>query len=78
MSKKNKKKGYKEELEERLISLIASLFGKKASEFLSDFCFECLFPNQILFYLSWFLIILSIRICSGPQKKKKKKLTHFE
>lgn len=41
MSKKNKKKGYKEELEERLISLIASLFGKKASEFLSDF-FECL------------------------------------
>lgn len=27
VSKKNKKKGYKEELEERLISLIASLFG---------------------------------------------------
>lgn len=32
ISKKNKKKGYKEELEERLVSIIASLLGKKASE----------------------------------------------
>lgn len=34
LSKKNKKKGLKEELEERLISLIASLFGKKTSKLL--------------------------------------------
>ena len=33
MSKKNKKERYQEELEERIISLIASLFGKKASEY---------------------------------------------
>lgn len=32
MSKKNKKERYQEELEERIISLIASLFGKKAIE----------------------------------------------
>ncbi|EOY03115.1 ARM repeat superfamily protein isoform 1 [Theobroma cacao] len=31
MSKKNKKERYQEELEERLVSLIASLFGKQAS-----------------------------------------------
>lgn len=32
-SKKNKKERYQEELEERLVSLIASLFGKKTIEF---------------------------------------------
>jgi beta-catenin-like protein 1 len=29
MSKKNKKERYQEELEERIVSLIASLFGKQ-------------------------------------------------
>lgn len=32
ISKKKKKENYQEELEERIISLIASLFGKKASQ----------------------------------------------
>jgi hypothetical protein len=32
-NKKNKKESYQEELEERIISIIASLFGKQASLF---------------------------------------------
>lgn len=32
MSKKNKKESYQEEMEERIISLISSLFGKHASK----------------------------------------------
>lgn len=36
-SKRNKKERYQEELEERIISLIASLFGKKASECILSF-----------------------------------------
>jgi len=37
VSKKNKKERYQEDLEERLVSLIASLFGKQASELLCEF-----------------------------------------
>jgi beta-catenin-like protein 1 len=35
INKKNKKESYQEELEERIISLIASLFGKLESHYLS-------------------------------------------
>lgn len=37
INKKNKKERYQEELEERIVSLIASLFGKKASEVAFEF-----------------------------------------
>lgn len=40
MNKKNKKERYQEELEERLVSLIASLFGKQASETPQAFSFR--------------------------------------
>jgi hypothetical protein len=33
VNKKNKNESYQEELEERIISLVASLFGKQASLF---------------------------------------------
>lgn len=48
MNKKNKRERYEEELEERLISLIGSLFGKKASEL-----FDCIFVLYILICKSW-------------------------
>lgn len=37
LSKKNKKR-YKEELEERLVSLVASLFGKEANNWEQSIC----------------------------------------
>ncbi|KAK9194258.1 hypothetical protein WN944_004962 [Citrus x changshan-huyou] len=40
VNKKNKKERYQEELEERLVSLIASLFGKQASETPQAFSFR--------------------------------------
>ena len=43
-NKKNKKESYQEELEERIISIIASLFGKQAS------LFRCYFIYLLIYY----------------------------
>lgn len=40
MHKRNKKESYQEEMEERIVSLIASLFGKKASQASKFFLYE--------------------------------------
>ena len=46
-NKKNKKESYQEELEERIISIIASLFGKQAS------LFQCYFIYLLIYYSVW-------------------------
>lgn len=46
ISKKKKKENYQEELEERIISLIASLFGKKASQ--NTLCWTCFYKIHSL------------------------------
>lgn len=61
VNKKNKKESYQEELEERIISLIASLFGKQASLFRYQlyYCSGCTnvyFLNTISLHLVFFCI----------------------
>lgn len=48
LNKKNKKERYQEELEERIVSLIASLFGKQASKIVYIFFTVCVYLSNLL------------------------------
>lgn len=60
INKKNKKERYHEELEERIVSLIASLFGKQASEIVVVMWMFCTYDFFVFTFCSSKIIGYSI------------------